>query len=333
VSQNQSSRKGWQKTALKLLIVAVVLWAVRSTIATALDELSQGRFEWNIDPLWLLAAAALYLLGLLPAGMFWHRVLLVMGQDARLTETLRAYYIGHLGKYVPGKAMVVVIRAGLIRSHRVNTSVAAVSVFFETLTMMAVGAFISAAILVYRETAAGFRDQSLLFWLAVALMIAAGMPTVPPIFKRLVRLAGVGKSDPSTAEKLDKLGYRTLAFGWICMTLVWGLLGLSLWAVLNAMGVADAHPLGQLHLYTAGVSLAMVAGFLSLIPGGLGVRDVILVRLIERLFVVAAAQAAVAGVLLRLIWLLSELLISIILYIGGERAPKTLPPDNRQSTV
>ena len=80
----------------------------------------QGEYSWDFDPGWLGLAGVLYLLGLLPAGLFWHRVLLVLGQDARLGETLRAYYIGHLGKYVPGKAMVVVIRAGLIRSHRVH---------------------------------------------------------------------------------------------------------------------------------------------------------------------------------------------------------------------
>jgi len=53
-------------------------------------------------------------------------------------------------KYVPGKALVVILRAGLIRSRRVNAVVAAISVFYETLTMMAVGSFLAGAILVLR---------------------------------------------------------------------------------------------------------------------------------------------------------------------------------------
>ncbi len=65
-------------------------------------------------------------------------------------NTLRAYYIGHLGKYVPGKAMVVILRTVMVRGHRVDAAVAAVSVFFETLTMMAVGAFMAAGILAVR---------------------------------------------------------------------------------------------------------------------------------------------------------------------------------------
>lgn len=306
MDQSQASRKKWLMTAVKVLIVLAVLLAVRHTITGALAEL--GQYRWSLDPLWLVFAGVLYLVGLLPAGLFWHRVLLVLGQDARLGETLRAYYVGHLGKYVPGKAMVVVIRAGLIRSRRVDTGVAAVSVFFETLTMMAVGALIAAAIL-----AAAFRDQTLLFLAAVGLMVLAGLPTLPPIFKRLVRLAGVGKGDPSTGKKLDNLGYGTLLLGWASMSLVWILLGLSLWAVLRATGRTHGGPIGQLHLYTAAVSLAMVAGFLSLVPGGAVVREAVLAELmVPRL---GKVIALVGALLLRLVWLLSELVISGILYL------------------
>ena len=309
VSQNPSSRKRWL-LALKLLIVALVVGWVAHALSRALGQLDDH--AWQLKPAWLLAAGGCYLLGLLPAAIFWQRVLRVLGQDAKLGETLRAYYIGHLGKYVPGKAMVVVIRAGLIRSRRVNTAVAAVSVFFETLTMMAVGAFIAAAIL-----AAEFRDQRLLFLLAVALMVAAGVPTFPPVFKRLVRLFGVGKSDTATADKLESLGYGTLLSGWIAMAVGWGLLGLSLWATLRAMGVADVHLLWELPRYVASVCLAMVAGFLSLIPGGIGVRDMVLAELMAPRYGVVVALAS--AVLLRLVWLVSELIVSSILYVGGAR--------------
>lgn len=298
-------RRKWLAGAVKLLVVAVVLLAVRHTITGTLAGL--GEYSWDFDPWWLGLAGVLYLLGLLPAGLYWHRVLLVLGQDARLGETLRAYYVGHLGKYVPGKAMVVVIRAGLIRSHRVATGVAAVSVFFETLTMMSVGAFVSAAIL-----AVAFREQTLLFAVAVGLMVVAGLPTLPPVFRRLVRLAGVGRDDPTVAAGLQRLGYGMLALGWVAMSVVWVMLGLSLWAVLRAIGAGDGGPMPLLHLYVAGVSLAMVAGFLSLVPGGAVVREAVLAELmVPRL---GDAAALVGALLLRLVWLVAELAISGILY-------------------
>jgi len=323
VRQSSSSRKRWLFAALKVLIVGLVVLFVHRTIGTAVGQLAD--YPWRFDPAWLAASGGLYLLGLLPAGLFWRGVLRTLGQDARLGETLRAYYIGHLGKYVPGKAMVVVIRAGLIRSRRVETGTAAASVFFETLTMMSVGAFISAGIL-----AAWFREQSspVLFWVAVGLMVIAGTPTFPPVFKRLARLAGVGKSAACAVERLEQLGYGTLLAGWFCMAVSWIVLALSFWAVLRSMGIADLNPLAELPRYTASVSLATVAGFLSLIPGGAVVRELILAELMIPHFKVASPQisaqaaALVSAVLLRLVWLVSELLISVILYVVGSRGRK-----------
>ena len=316
MNRTRPDRARWLKSAVKLLVVLLLVWAVHGTLAEAWRQLDQH--PWQIRPLWLVAAGALYLAGLLPAALFWHRVLLVLGQEASLGETLRAYFIGHLGKYVPGKAMVVVLRAGLIRSHRVQTGVAAVSVFFETLTMMASGAFLSAAIL-----AVWFRGHGFLFVVSLGLMAAAGLPTIPPVFRRLVRLAGVGKSDPQTAERLERLGYGTLLTGWIAMSLGWCLLGWSLWAVLEAMGLPNLAPILELPRYTASVALAMVAGFLSLIPGGAVVRELILTELMVPYFGQTAPQisaevaALVSAVLLRLVWLVSELGISGILYFAG----------------
>jgi len=318
VSPERPAYKKWLLRALKLLIVVLVVWAVRRSLCEAWSQLDQ--YRWQLHVGWVLVSGLLYLLGLLLAGVFWHRVLLVLGQEARLGECLRAYFIGHLGKYVPGKAMVVVIRAGMVRSHRVDTALAAASVFFETLTMMAVGAFLAAAVL-----AVGFRSEAPRFWGAVGLMLVAGLPTLPPLFKRLARLAGVGRSDPDVAQKMDRLGGGTLLLGWALMTLCWVLLGLSYWATLQAMGIPGLDPVGQLPRYTAAVALAMVAGFLLLVsPGGIGVREAALAALMipylktfapEHAELVAWASAAV----LRLVWLGAELAISAVLYPMGPR--------------
>ncbi len=315
--------KKWLLLAVKLSIVLVVAGAVGDTLLGAWGQLAG--YDWSLSPLWLVGAGCLYLVGLLPAGLFWYHVLHKLGQDARLGETLRAYYVGHLGKYVPGKAMVVIIRAGMIRSQRVNTGVAAASVFFETLTMMAVGAFLAAAIL-----AVWCRGHWFLLIVAVGLMVAAGLPTVPPVFRFLAGLARVGKADPAIREKLAGLSSRTLLAGWAAMTISWSVLALSLWATLKAIGVEGMDLVADLSQYIASVSLAMVAGFLSLIPGGLGVRDMILAELMVPYFdgvvcpIEPAAAAVVSAVLLRAIWLLAELIISAILYAQHVRGIEKL---------
>ncbi len=81
------------------------------------------------------------------------------------------------------------------------------------------------------------------------------------------------------------------------------------------MGITNRCILEYGPEYLGAVSMSMVVGFLSLIPAGLGVRDLVLVQLIVKLFAVNDAIATVASALLRLIWLLSELIISGILYV------------------
>ncbi len=315
----RSTRTKWLVALAKLAVVLVVLWFVRRTLADAWDKLDEH--PWRFHPGWLAASGVVYLLGLLPAAVYWHRVLRVLGQEPRLGESIRAYYISHLGKYVPGKAMVIVIRAGLVRGNRVNTAVAAASVFLETLTMMAVGAFLAAAILAVR-----FREHHVLLAVAVGLMVLAGLPTIPPVFRFLARLAGVGRANPAVREQLARFGQVTLLAGWAYMTVCWIVLGASLWLVLRGMSVEGLDLMAQLPLYVAAVALAMVAGFLSLIPGGAVVRELVLAELMVPHF--GEVVAVVSAVLLRVVWLVAELIISTILYVGGVRADRSAaPPD------
>jgi len=288
--------------------VALIFWFVRDTVFTAVAQLREHPIA--LAPGWLILSGLVYLAGLLPAALFWRYVMRKLGQEARLDETLRAYYIGHLGKYVPGKAMVVILRTALVRSHRVNTAAAAASVLFETLTMMSVGAFLAAAIL-----AVWFRAHLVLCLVSLGLMTVAGLPILPPVFRRLARLAGVGRADPAVAERLGRLGWGTLFWGLVSMSVVWILLATSLWAVLRAMGQDGAGWVDQLPLCLASVSLATVAGFLSLIPGGAVVRELILAELMVPYF--GDVVAVVGAVVLRLAWLGAEILISGVLYFTG----------------
>jgi hypothetical protein len=300
------------KLAFRLIVVVLVGFGIAHTVAKAWHELeAQQRFSLGqISAAWLLAAAIFYLLGLLPCWWYWHQTLKSMGQRPRLAETLRAYYVGHLGKYVPGKVMVVVIRAGGLPSERVDTTVAAASVFVETFTTMAVGAFVAATILLLTT------DQMHLILLAIALMLGSGVPTLPPIFRQIVRTIQLKRLSGNIEAAIGGLSFRLAATGWISISLGWFLLGLSLWATIKALPGAAHSPEGTLSailMLTATVSLALVAGFLSLLPGGVGVREYVIMSLVAPQF--GSLVALCSALLLRVVWLISELLISTILYV------------------
>jgi len=343
VLQSQSNLKKWLFTGVKLVIFAAVIWWVKGTIIDGWNQFrarDEGLWQWH--PWWLVAAGVIYAAGQLPFGLFWFRVLKVLGQRPRVLETLRAYYIGHLGKYVPGKAMVVVLRAGLVRSDRVAAGVAAAAVFMETLTMMAVGGFLSAGYLVLF-----FREEPTWAFAAMGLMAVALAPTLPPVFRRLVRAARVGHNDPNTAEALEKLGFGTLLAGWLLALLGWAMMALSYYATLRALGIEGLDPVAHLPRYMAGVALAVVAGFLLLIlPGGVGVREAFLVKLMVPYFQRlgrpdAESTAWASAILLRMVWLVAEAVVSGMIYFGARgpapaahpAATSSPPPENPSKTT
>ncbi len=325
IRRRKSPRRKWIVIGAKLVVLALVVWGVRRSLSGGIEQLREQPI--SIDVGWLVAAGGIYLLGMLPAGFFWFRILRTLDQRPRLGETLRAYYIGHLGKYVPGKALVVILRTGLIRSGRADATLAAVSVFLETLTMMAVGALLAAVLL-----GVLFRDQWQNVLLAIVMALGAGVPTLPGVFRYLVGRLGIAKFNPQVVQKLKNVDFRLMAVGWIGMVLGWFLLGLSLWATLRAMGIGG-NTATDLALLTATVALAMVGGFLSLIPGGLGVRDALVMQLvlIYLAHTTAAAErqayAVAAAVLLRVVWLVAELLTAAVAYGAGFRraADENLP--------
>jgi len=317
-----SNVKRWLLRAASLAVLALVIWFVRRSLIDAWKQVDEH--PWQLNLWWLAVAGACYLSALLPSGIFWYRVLRALGQDARWFETLRAYYIGHVGKYVPGKAMVVVLRAALLRSHRVDTGIAAATVFLETLTWMTVGSFLAAAYLAVR-----LGQQHVYLFGAIGLMLAAGLPTYPPVFIRLARWAGVGRSNPVTLERLGRLNARTMAWGWMLMIVGWALMGLTFWATLRAVGAPMGNLLGDLPLCTASAALATVAGFVAVFtPAGLGVREAALAFLmtpyLAQLTPDPELVAWIGAALLRLVNVMSEAAISGILYLaylGQRKAP------------
>ena len=268
-------------------------------------------FSWSqIQPGWLVLSALAYLVGTLPSWLFWHKTLEAMGQRPQHYASLRAYYIGHLGKYVPGKALVVILRAGLVRGPRVDTTVAATAVFVETLTTMAVGGFVAAA-----SIAILHHDEPWLLLLAVGLLVSVGIPTLPPVFRRIVRLLGVRKFNPNIDQSLAGVDYRLMAYGWLHITWGWCVLGVSLWATLKAIPTITAIPvtLADWPVSLSCYALAMLAGFVAMVPGGLGVREWVVMTLLAKPF--GAGAAIVSAVLVRLMTLLAEALFAAGLYL------------------
>jgi glycosyltransferase 2 family protein len=336
------ARPRWKKMAIRALksaVALVVLWAVGRHVLRTWDDLRDRSISFHFQTGWLIGSGFLYLAGLSAFGRFYERILAASSTPVPLLPALRAYVVSHLGKYVPGKAMVVVIRTGMVVPFGARASVAAIATFYETLVMMAAGGLIAA---VGFATASGSHPLELnlpvwgrVEWPVYRLGALAGLGSglaflllvLPPVF---VRLAGLVSSPiPGVGpEALPRLTGRLLVQGLLWSSVGWVLLGLSQLAVVRAFdpeGTQTLAALGLQPVVIASVALATVAGFLvAVLPGGLGVREGVLMSALAP--ALGSNQSVVAALTLRLVWVVAELAAAVVLVPWSRRPPAELIP-------
>ena len=126
------------------------LWPLLKWVLFALVIVFVGQRAWKlwregdvgsvtIHWWWLLPAGVLYLIGWLPSVLLWHRLIHGLGGTSSRFDVARAYFAGHLAKYIPGKASVLIVRAGMLADRGCRPSVSALTSTYEVLVAMGVG--------------------------------------------------------------------------------------------------------------------------------------------------------------------------------------------------
>jgi len=348
-------RKSWP--LLKALLALAILIAIGRQFVRDLSR--PELWQRSLHPGWLVSSAVLYLLGLGFSAFYWYRLLANLGQRSSLLPTVRAHYIGQMGKYLPGKAWALFLRSNLVRSPTTSVGVAVLTSFYEVFITMLSGALLAAVWFglqvgdfssgvdwhaigrlwqVFQSAAAEAVpvDPQVLCLLALLLVLALGIPSLPPVFHRLVqRLTLPFRQADAGAVPTP----RTICALWglVLTPGCWFLMGASLWAALQAAEVGPAWSWESWLRYTAFMALAYVSGFVIVfLPSGLGAREALLVLLLvpdisQRLDLGpehARSLAALVVIVLRLVWTAAEIVTVAALYW----LPVAVPPgpDNEQ---
>jgi hypothetical protein len=276
------------------------------------------------------------------SALFWVRLLGLLGQHPAPLPAVRAYYLGHLGKYLPGKAWALVMRATLARAAGVRAGLAGMTALYEVLTTMASGVLLSAVLFgllgpdtgtawepgsLWRLVVAEHRDDAVvdrkvLVLLSLGLLAVVGAPILPSVFNQLVRRLALPFPEPGASP--PRLPARALAEGLALTAVGWFLLGASLWVTLRA--VTDQAPpltMASWGRYSAALSLAYVCGFIILlVPSGLGVREFFLTLFLTPDLAAhaglgeaeARATAVLVVLLLRVVWTAAEMVMAAAVY-------------------
>jgi uncharacterized membrane protein YbhN (UPF0104 family) len=316
VGEQAAATNRWKSLAIRALkwlitivVVAAVSFAAKGSITawnqqSTANRIALGDIGWG----WLAFSALTYGASLVPTSLVLRRALAALHQPIALPLVVAAQLVGHLGKYVPGKAMVIVLRASILSRGHVKVSLkhSALAVIIETLNLIAVGAILALLLVVILETPEWIK------WTSGLMAAGAAVGTLPPVLRFFL-----SRGLPTRSGGSLPLNWTAddLAAAWLWCTLSWLFTGLSMTAVVLALAPlqADQSLVSLTLICSAASMLAFVAGFASLLPGGAGVREMVLATLLTP--VIGPGLSLLAAVVARMVQLVVESLLAAAVWI------------------
>jgi len=299
---------------LRLLVRIGFILAVALFAAVALGQrwLQVRSSLGRLDARHVGLAVACAVLSLLPALLAWRELLAGLGSRLPLPAAARVFYVGQLGKYLPGSVWPVLAQMELAREHHVPRSRAAAAALLAIGTGLVGALLVGGALLPFTVDSTRARVV-LLAGLAVSLVVAS-----PPVLNRVV---GVGLRLLRRPPLDTALTASTVLASLVLSAGSWLLQGLALYALASGLA-GDGWRL--LALCVGATATASALGILVVIaPAGIGVRDPALVAALSG--VLDPGEALVAAIGVRLVLSVADLVVGFGTGLLGGVARAAIP--------
>ncbi len=290
-----------------MLQVARVVLLVAAVLAVVILLVANREAVWphlRSIPLPVLLLALLGALGSPILGvMGWRAILADLGSPLPLAPASGVFFVGQLGKYLPGSVWSVVMQtemAGRLGVPRKRTGVAGLlAMVLALVTGVVVGLPAVPQLL-------GKHDRVLaVTGVAVVAMAVLVSPPVlnPLVAKGLRRLGREPLEHPLSARAVAAM------CGWFVLS--WASAGLMTWVLASAVARPDADGSRLVVASVLGFAMASAVGMLSVVlPAGVGVREAVLIVLLTPFMSLAAASAVV--ILTRFLSVIADLAWALV---------------------
>jgi hypothetical protein len=305
------SPRAWQ--TLKWIAVGAVLLFVGMRVQEQWAELRAYPVPATVN--WSLLAASAASVGISYAVLIWtwQRTVLAWGERLPIGAAARIWFISNLGRYIPGKVWQIGAMGMMAQREGVSAAAAVGSSLVISLINVLTG--IAVAIV------CGAGNLGAPRWAYVSAAVAAMLVVASPwLLPLIARLASSILKRPMTIAPLPPSAIWIAAAG---CTVAWLLYGIA-FCFLHVAILGD--PTGDVMRSTAAFTASYIAGFLFLpAPGGIGVREDVLYRLLGE-FGIATGGAAWVVVFASRAWLtLIEVTPGLLLLLihRGRSKPST----------
>ena len=300
-------RGGRWRTPLRLVVAGVFLAVIAVVLAGQWQQAKPllGRLSVPV----VLASWALVLAGIYATFRSWRAALADLGGSLPHTGAMRVFYLGQLGKYLPGTIWPAVTQMRLGRDYRVPPRASGAAVVVFMLMLIGTGLLVGVPVipLLGRDAVDEYR------WLVLVLPLAA-VAVAPPVLNRVLGLALRLARRPPMPAPLSLGGILRVA-GWSIAS--WGFYGVQVYVLARQLG-AEGGALLLLQC-TGAFAAAFASGpLLLVVPAGAGVREAALLLLLAPS--ITAPRAAVVAVVSRLLFIVGDLTWAGVAVVVERRA-------------
>ena len=247
---------------LKLVAMIAILGFVGWKLYDAWKSVNDAQLhvDWVFGGLAVVTFAG----SMLTSGCTWRWLAYRMGDRTSTFPLLGAYTFSQMGKYIPGKVMLLLMRIERTSRLGMDPQVCVVSTLIENAMYMVSGGLVAViTVVIY------LRDKPL-----YALPVAAGLMALacvfhPNIFYRLIN-TGLRRMKRPEVPVEQRLHVPDLLLAVAFFLPCWVFGGLSLWCATRSITMIDSQ---HLLVMPGAYALAVTGGMASLFPGGLGPNE------------------------------------------------------------
>lgn len=285
---------------LALALAVVVVWRDRHEIGHGLHEIPVGL---------LLGSFGLATAAVVATFFMWRAMLAGVAVSLPLKPSARVFFLGQLGKYLPGSVWPVLAQMELARRYRVPRARMLASSVVTVVVNVAVGGALALLLLPFVSQHA-FRH---FWWLVICIPIIVFCLQPRIVVKSLDALLKLLRRDPLGVTFSARAEVKTAAWGLVS----WIILGGHIYLLADGLGASGWRVFAA---SVAAGSLAISAGTLFVpAPAGAGVREVAFVLTLGP--VVSAPLALLIALLSRVILIVSDVVLAGIGAAGGSWRP------------
>ncbi|GAA1494814.1 lysylphosphatidylglycerol synthase transmembrane domain-containing protein [Curtobacterium herbarum] len=257
-------------------ILNAVKWAA-AAVAVVLLVVGVAR-QWDeivvdfarLDARTVTLGVVLTLVALIANMLSWRAMMAATGFRVRPAAASSIFFVGQLGKYIPGGVWSIAAQAELGRAHGLARTGSAVASLASMLVSMVTAALVGIVALLL-----GSPDGLQTFWWLAVVVVIGLVALTPPVLGRLIAVAMRVLRRPPQEITLTWTG-TVMSIVW--SVVMWLAYGAQATFVLQAFG-ADSAVLFP--VATGAYAVAWLVGFLVVIaPAGLGPREAVLLLLL-----------------------------------------------------